>query len=1085
LSLHPTITLCIDIYYVLGLTFTLSVSRDIRFLSSRFIHDRTNPLIRDCIASDLAIYRTRGFQPTAIHADGEFNAVRTLFPDIQFTICAADDHVPEVERAIRSVKESIRATIHGMPFNRLPRVLVKELTTFAVRTINMLPHPDGISPFLSPATIVTGIHKPDYSTLRLEFGTYVQVYDGTSNDTKSRTLGAIATNPTGNANGDYFFMSLATGQRIHRRSWTVLPISDAVISRVEAIALSENMPPVDDGHPLLEYDPDMLVDPDEYDRAYVPPVVAAPDSDHNLTSDAYTDESDDSSTASDDIGHHPDFDDDVPVPAVNHPPPVLVPPEERPITANDTDNTTTNITEPTDTTDTTEILENEERNTPETEEQIESENVENEERNTLENEERITPTPQPVEVETVLVPENEERNQPNTPTRKPGLRPKQKPNYSYRYSFAQFQQSVSNAHSIFDSVPKLQQKQGQFTPSQMQSIRKAIVGIMFTQMSAHKGIKKHGKHALDALRKEFLQFKALDVLEPLDAFTLTDEQKAESLRALSVIKEKRDGTIKGRTCADGSTQQGKFSKTETGSPTLANDALFMTIMIDAYENRDVATADIAGAYLHALMKHFITMRFVGWAVDLLCEVNPEYTKYVVYEGKTKVLYTRCNKAIYGCVVSGVLWYELFSSTLEQLGFTINPYDFCVANATIEGSQCTIGWFVDDTKISHANPDVVTNIINQLESKFGKMKVTRGNTHKFLGMDIVYLGDGTATIHMPSYITEAIDESGLDITSSATSPCAGTLYDVDINSPLLPPDKAKTFHSVVAKLIYVGTRARTDILLALSFLCGRVASPTKEDEQKLKRLLRYLYGTIDLTLRLGADSLNQFATWVDASFAVHPDMRSHTGGVISFGRGGIICKSKKQNINTKSSTEAELIGASDYLPNTLYVKLFMEAQGYPIDRATFHQDNESAIKMEQNGKASCGQRSRHIDIRYFFMTDHSRRRHINITHCRTENMLADFFTKPLQGALFRKFRSVLLGEAHTNTLNYDPTMSTSEERVDGKKDPCVVMTSQNKSVTLQITDGGETIESSDVITAANVIVANTSHSIEKYPEDNNI
>jgi hypothetical protein len=95
------------------------------------------------------------------------------------------------------------------------------------------------------------------------------------------------------------------------------------------------------------------------------------------------------------------------------------------------------------------------------------------------------------------------------------------------------------------------------------------------------------------------------------------------------------------------------------------------------------------------------------------------------------------------------------------------------------------------------------------------------------------------------------------------------------------------------------------------------------------------------------------------------MRSHTGGVISFGRGGLICKSKKQSINTKSSIEAELIGASDYLPNTLFVKMFMAAQGYPISNAIFYQDNESAIKMESNGKASCGQRSRHIDIRYFF------------------------------------------------------------------------------------------------------------------------
>jgi hypothetical protein len=69
-------------------------------------------------------------------------------------------------------------------------------------------------------------------------------------------------------------------------------------------------------------------------------------------------------------------------------------------------------------------------------------------------------------------------------------------------------------------------------------------------------------------------------------------------------------------------------------------------------------------------------------------------------------------------------------------------------------------------------------------------------------------------------------------------------------------------------------------------------------------------------------------------------------------------SASEKINTKSSTEAEVIGASDYIAHTLYVKMFMEAQGYPIEQAIFYQDNESAIKMERNGRTSCGQRSRH-------------------------------------------------------------------------------------------------------------------------------
>ena len=91
------------------------------------------------------------------------------------------------------------------------------------------------------------------------------------------------------------------------------------------------------------------------------------------------------------------------------------------------------------------------------------------------------------------------------------------------------------------------------------------------------------------------------------------------------------------------------------------------------------------------------------------------------------------------------------------------------------------------------------------------------------------------------------------------------------------------------------------------------------------------------------------TYVDASYATHSDMKSHTGGCIVFSRGAVLSKSIKQKLNTKSSTEAELVGTSDYLPSAIYARLFLSEQGYKIKPTVLHQDNESAIKLEQNGR----------------------------------------------------------------------------------------------------------------------------------------
>jgi hypothetical protein len=520
----------------------------------------------------------------------------------------------------------------------------------------------------------------------------------------------------------------------------------------------------------------------------------------------------------------------------------------------------------------------------------------------------------------------------------------------------------------------------------------------------------------------------LNVFQGLHASTLTRDQKKEALRAINLIKEKRCGKIKGRTLADGRSQRSKYAKEDISSPTVSNDALMLTFLIDAVEKRHVATADVPGAYLHAKMDDFTVLKLIGQSVDILCKTNPEYLQYVTEENGKKVLYLQLLKALYGCIKSAMLWYELFAGTLKGMGFVLNPYDLCVANKMIDGKQCTIAWYVDDLKVSHMKKSVVVEILKAIEAKFGTLKITHGKHHTYLGMDITFKDNGTLQVRMKEYLKEAIVASGEDVSKRVSTPAQRNLFEIDETSKKLSTDKSDLYHHIVAKLLYVSKRCRLDIQLTIGFLCTRVSCSTEQDWAKLKRLLQYLNGSLDDFLTIGADNLANMNTWIDASYAVHYDMKSHTGGAISLGRGACMSKSSKQKLNVKSSTEAELVGASDYVPNSLWAGRFLEHQGYPLQNNILHQDNQSAMKMERNGRTSCGQKSRHIDIRYFFIKDRIDSGELEVVYCPTEMMVADFFTKPLQGALFKKLRAVIMGEIDVATFL---TMSSGPKERVGK------------------------------------------------------
>ena len=167
----------------------------------------------------------------------------------------------------------------------------------------------------------------------------------------------------------------------------------------------------------------------------------------------------------------------------------------------------------------------------------------------------------------------------------------------------------------------------------------------------------------------------------------------------------------------------------------------------------------------------------------MCSVNPEYSKHIIYEvnqkgRRVKHLYVRVLRALYGCIESAMLWYELFSSTLQDMGFKLNPYDKCVANKLINGKQCTVVFYVDDNKVSHEDPTVVTQVLDQIASHFGELSITRGTKHDFLGINIE-IRDGMVYIDMNHQVEEALEWGGVQVGTKPATPATKELYnDVD-------------------------------------------------------------------------------------------------------------------------------------------------------------------------------------------------------------------------------------------------------------------------------------------------------------------
>jgi hypothetical protein len=216
--------------------------------------------------------------------------------------------------------------------------------------------------------------------------------------------------------------------------------------------------------------------------------------------------------------------------------------------------------------------------------------------------------------------------------------------------------------------------------------------------------------------------------------------------------------------AGGNKQRDYISKEDASSPTVCTESVLLSCIIDAVEYRDVDVIDIPNAFVQTCIedeKDMAIIRIRGVLVDLLVEIAPDAYKPYVYKDRKggNQLLVKCKNALY----ASLLYYRKFTKSLTDIGFKINPYDPCVANKMIDGEQMTICFHVDDSKLSHRKRKTMDKMIKWLRKNYelifedgsGKMTVSRGKVHKYLGMTLDYTKPGQVKVTMIEFVDEIL------------------------------------------------------------------------------------------------------------------------------------------------------------------------------------------------------------------------------------------------------------------------------------------------------------------------------------------
>ncbi|GJR80950.1 retrovirus-related pol polyprotein from transposon TNT 1-94 [Tanacetum coccineum] len=476
---------------------------------------------------------------------------------------------------------------------------------------------------------------------------------------------------------------------------------------------------------------------------------------------------------------------------------------------------------------------------------------------------------------------------------------------------------------------------------------------------------------IEAMQEELHEFERLKVWElvpPLDkAFVIT-------LKWIYKVKLDELGGIlknKARLVARGYRQEEGIDFEESFAPVARLEAIRIFLAFAAHMNMVVYQMDVKTAFLNGNLREEVYVSQPDGFVD------PDKPNYVY----------KLKKALYGLKQAPRAWYDMLSSFLISNDFSKGSVDPTLFIRREGKELLLVQIYVDDIIFAASTPELCDLFAKIMCSKF-KMSMM-GKISFFLGLQISQSPRGIF-INQSKYALESLKKYGFESCDPVDTPMVEkSKLDEDKEGKAVDPSH---YRGMIGTLLYL-TASRPDLQFAICMCARYQARPTEKHLNAVKRIFRYLKGTVHRGLWYPKDSSIALTAFADADHAGCQDTRRSTSGSIQLlGDRLVSWSSKRQKSAAISSTEAEYIALSGCCAQVLWMRSQLTDYGFGFNKIPMYCDNKSAIALCCNNVQHS--RSKHIDIRFHFIKEHVENGVIELYFVNTEYQLADIFTKAL-------------------------------------------------------------------------------------------